>query len=93
MNYRGITVFQINEQIKAFMWPHDMLKDLFVDIICSKQTVSQKTTMMAKSPERNSTGYALTILLILSWLFMARGKVMFLLQQIWLFQQGFPWLM
>ena len=93
MNYRGITVFQINEQIKAFMWPHNMLKDLFVDIICSKQTVSQKTTMMAKSPERNSTGYALTILLILSWLFMTRGKVMFLLQQILLFQQGFPWLM
>ena len=93
MNYRGITVFQINEQIKAFMWHHNMLKDLFADIICSKQTVSQKTTMMAKSPERNSTGYALTILLILSWLFMARGKVMFLLQQIWLFKQGFPWLM
>ena len=93
MNYRGITVFQINEQIKAFMWPHNMLKDLFVDIICSKQTVSQKTTMMAKSPERNLTGYALTILLNLSWLFMARGKVMFLLQQILLFQQGFPWLM
>ena len=46
------------------MWPHNMLKDLFVDIICSKQMVSQKTTMMAKSPERNSTGYALTILLI-----------------------------
>ena len=93
MNYRGITVSQINEQIKAFMWPHNMLKDLFVDIICSKQTVSQKTTMMAKSPERNSTGYALTILLILNWLFMTRGKVMFLLQQILLFQQGFPWLM
>ena len=46
------------------MWHHNMLKDLFADIICSKQTVSQKTTMMAKSPERNSTGYALTILLI-----------------------------
>ena len=52
MKYRGITVFQINEQIKAFMWHHNMLKDLFADIICSKQTVSQKTTMMAKSPER-----------------------------------------
>ena len=70
-----------------------MLKDLFADIICSKQTVSQKTKMMAKSPERNSTGCALAILSILSWLVMARGKVMFLLQQILLFQQGFPWLM
>ena len=75
------------------MWHHNMLKDLFADIICSKLTVSQKTKMMAKSPERNSTVYALAILSILSWLVMARGKVMFLLQQILLFQQGFPWLM
>ena len=33
MNYRGITVFQINKQIKAFMWHHNMLKDLIADII------------------------------------------------------------
>ena len=71
MNYRGITVFQINEQIKAFMWHHNMLKDLFADIICSKQTVSQKTTMMAKSPERNSTGYALNIV---DFEFVVHGK-------------------
>ena len=54
----------------------------------------QKTTWMAKSPERQfNRSCTYNIFLILSWLVIARGKVIFLLKQIWRFQPGFPWLM
>ena len=53
-----------------------------------------KVTWMAKSPERQFNRLCTyNMLLNLSWLVIARGKVIFLLKQIWCFQPGFPWLM
>ena len=53
-----------------------------------------KVTWMAKSPERQFNRLCTyNILLNLSWLVIARGKVIFSLKQIWCFQPGFPWLM